>query len=342
MRRLVALASTTVLLACATEQGARVVERPIPSAHEIFAPEPIPDSSGKYVSPFTSEGVVAKWVDDGMKAQLAEGAGQAVGGAVGQIAGAEIGSRVLGQLIPGGALLGSLLGGMIGQAAGDELGGQAGKAIALAGGEEKMRESSDLSFNSAEELAIWMYANHSQSEHYAQVLEFASVVYPELKNGYDGALRGAALRPAAAPAAVAEAPAASTSSLPRLGLVKTLTEEEPAVPKLRLGGFASAAPEAPASDEGGLRRLSLVPVGGAQTPAGALGVATRSTAASLMDGVPPPVVKGKPPGEPVVPAVGGAQAQVVTAGAEAPAPEPKAVRKLSIIRMGGSREGSAR
>ncbi|MDB6114799.1 MAG: hypothetical protein JWQ62_1744, partial [Lacunisphaera sp.] len=54
-----------------------------PTASAVVAPKPIEGNTGKYMSPFTSDGVVAEWVDKAVKAKM----GSAVGGAIGAYAG---------------------------------------------------------------------------------------------------------------------------------------------------------------------------------------------------------------------------------------------------------------
>ena len=78
------------------------------------------------------------------------------------------------------------IGGWLGQAAGESLGREV--ALEAAGGEEVLRDTSDISFNSLQELAVWMYVNHSSHPHYQDALDSAMAVYPELKTVYSQAL----------------------------------------------------------------------------------------------------------------------------------------------------------
>mgnify|MGYP000020370598 CR=1 FL=1 len=74
------------------------------------------------------------------------------------------------------------VGGFLGQAAGDA----AGRAIALeaAGGEEFMKETSDLSFNSLDNLSVYVYAKFSSHEHYQSALNATMDIYPDMKKIY--------------------------------------------------------------------------------------------------------------------------------------------------------------
>lgn len=134
------------------------------------AVEPIPNNSGEYLSPYTSDGVTADWVDKSINAQM----GGAVGGAVGAYAGAKAMENV--------PFIGGFLGNKVGKAAGRKA------ALAASGGEDYMRETSDLSFNSLEEMSVWMYRQHGQSTNYAEVLKATQEVYPEMKQVYPVAI----------------------------------------------------------------------------------------------------------------------------------------------------------
>jgi hypothetical protein len=156
------------------------VPPPAPSA--ILAPVPIQGNTGKYMSPYTSDGVVAEWVDKGVNARIGAGVGSA--------AGSYVGSQVMGQI--------PFVGGMLGQAVGDEAGRQV--AISMSGGEEYIRKTSDLSFNSIDELAVWLYAVHStDKEHFDQVFKETCSIYPELTDRYMPAIQSARRRDPNAP-----------------------------------------------------------------------------------------------------------------------------------------------
>lgn len=138
-----------------------------PGRDDIIPPQPILDNSGAYFAPYTQDDTIAEWVDIGLKA-----AGmKEVGGAVGQEAG-----RAIGQSAGGG------LGGLIGSVAGKEKGKQAGRerAVASAGGWEKIKETSDISFNSLEDLAAWLYATKSRRADYQDVMALVRQIFPEL------------------------------------------------------------------------------------------------------------------------------------------------------------------
>jgi hypothetical protein len=135
--------------------------------------KPIEGNTGEFMSPFTSDGVLAEWVDKAVNAKM----GAAIGGAVGAYAGQKLAEQI------------PFVGGWLGQS----LGNSAGRMIALeaSGGEEFIKESSDLSFNNLSDLAVYMYVNHSSSEHYQDALEATWEIYPDLKQTYMQALYAA-------------------------------------------------------------------------------------------------------------------------------------------------------
>jgi hypothetical protein len=156
---------------------------PFPAATALTPPEGIPDNSGKYMAPYTSDGVVAEWVDKAVKAKM----GSAVGGAIGAYAGQKAMENI------------PFIGGMLGQKVGEKMGREI--AIKGAGGWEFIKSSSDISFNTVDELSVWMYAKYSTNEHYAEVLSATQEIYPEMKQRYFMAIQaaGQAASQAAAP-----------------------------------------------------------------------------------------------------------------------------------------------
>ncbi len=139
-------------------------------ALQALAVEPIPNSSGRYLSPYTSDGVFAEWVNRTVDGRT----GAAVGGAVGAYAG----QRAMRSVPFVGGFLGSQAGAAVGRSV----------AMEAAGGEDFMRESSDLSFNSLDDMAQWMFLTHSDHPHYEGALKAAQDVYPELKQVYPRAV----------------------------------------------------------------------------------------------------------------------------------------------------------
>ena len=160
MKKLVIVLFALLLSACAAT-GPKIA-----APQQIHAPQPIAGNSGKYMSPYTEDGTVAAWVEKGKSAS----AGAGIGGFVGAQAGQKLAENI------------PFVGSWLGQAVGEK----AGRAIALkmVGGEEFIRANSDLSFNSVNELAVYMYATNSSHKDYAQALKLTQEIYPELKQAY--------------------------------------------------------------------------------------------------------------------------------------------------------------
>ena len=134
----------------------------------------IDNNSGSYLSPYTSDGVTAEWVNKAINAKM----GSAAGSAVGAAAGAYAGRKAL-ESVPGGSLLGSFFGGMAGSKAGKNVGRDA--AIEASGGWDYIRQTSDLSFRSVDDMARWMTEVHGQKSNFQEVIDATLQVYPELQ-----------------------------------------------------------------------------------------------------------------------------------------------------------------
>jgi hypothetical protein len=132
---------------------------------------PIQNNSGRYLSPYTSDGVVAEWVNKAINNQMGSAAGSAVGGA----AGAYAANKAL-ENVPGGSLLGGFLGSKAGRAVGNRVADNA------SGGDAYRRQTSDLSFHHLDNMAAWLVATHGSRADFAEVVDAASAVYPGLRD----------------------------------------------------------------------------------------------------------------------------------------------------------------
>lgn len=144
-----------------------------PAQMAAVVPPPIEDNSGNFMSPYTSDGVLAEWVDKSVNAKM----GEQLGGVIGAAAGRELAENI------------PFIGGWLGQAAGEAIGREV--ALEAAGGEEFIRDTSDISFNSLADLSVYLYVTYSSNQHYADALEAAMSIYPELREGYYNYLIGA-------------------------------------------------------------------------------------------------------------------------------------------------------
>lgn len=150
---------------------------------KISVPRPISGNKGKYMSPYTAAGTVTSW------AQLSTGgkdSGSDMAANIGGAVGRQLANKAL-DFVPFG------LGGLIGQ----QLGESAGRAATSKNiepelpSEEAIKAGSDISFNSLDSLALFMYAKHSTQADYFRVLMQAQRVYPDLRKAYFTALENA-------------------------------------------------------------------------------------------------------------------------------------------------------
>lgn len=137
---------------------------------QLTAPSPIMGNSGKYMSPFTEDGTLTEWVDMAIKAKA--------GAEIGSAAGAYAGQKVMEQI--------PFVGGMLGSAVGERIGREI--AIKNAGGLEHIRETSDISFNSLDDMAVYLYVKYSTKPHYKDALDATFQIYPDFKKRYQIAL----------------------------------------------------------------------------------------------------------------------------------------------------------
>lgn len=164
------LVGTLTVTGCATMQPVSPQEAAAKLQARQFAVQE--DNAGSYLSPYTSDGVTAEWVEKSINAKL----GSSVGGA----AGAYAGQKLLEQV--------PFVGGILGQRMGQE----AGRRIAIqsVGGEAFIRETSDLSFNDYNEMAGWLLVNHAKHPQFQAVMDATYQIYPELQTAYANVVSG--------------------------------------------------------------------------------------------------------------------------------------------------------
>lgn len=167
---------TVIVVMVVAISGIGCSSAPLPAPSEVVAPTPLGNNSGEYMAPYTKDGVLAQWVDKAVNAK----ASADIGGAVGAAAG----SYAL-QQVP-------LVGGFLGNVAGKEIGRQA--AIAGAGGMDNIKNTSDQSFATVDDLCVWMYATHSGKDTYLDAAEALGGIYPEYSENFHDAVQNAARR----------------------------------------------------------------------------------------------------------------------------------------------------
>lgn len=157
---------------------------PSVAPEQINAPIPIAGNIGHYKSPFAAAGTIAAWA----KQRSAESDnGSDIAGAIGGSAGQQVANKAL-DFVPFG------LGGMIGRNAGESAARSATSQTTEAPlpTADEIAATSNLSFASADELSLYMYARHSRNPEYQRVLELTMKIYPEMQTSYTAAIEKAA------------------------------------------------------------------------------------------------------------------------------------------------------
>jgi len=114
-----------------------------PPISSIATPTPLLDNSGEYMCPFTQDEVMAEWTDNAINAKM----GAAIGGTIGALAGQQLLEQI--------PFVGGFIGATVGKAIGRKI------AVEAAGGEEFIRETSDISFTELDDMAVYMYVKFS-------------------------------------------------------------------------------------------------------------------------------------------------------------------------------------
>lgn len=149
-------------------------QRPAPAAASAAVPATpasaasgaIEGTAGLYMSPFTSDGVTAGWITKSLQVKAA--------GQIGAMAGNYLGQKAM-ENVP-------FVGGFLGKKAGEAMGRQ--MALSAIGGEEFLRSSSDLSFNTPQALVDWTMGNYGTREDITQVMQAVIAIYPDVQTPY--------------------------------------------------------------------------------------------------------------------------------------------------------------
>lgn len=144
--------------------------RPLPS--RVLA---VKGTRAPFMSPYTTDGVVAEWVDQAINKQIGQSAGSALGAAAGQYAA----QKAL-EGIPGGGILGGTLGSMLGEAVG-------GKAAV---DRNLLYETSDMSFRSVRDMVVYMEREHGDSANFPEVVEAVAQFYSGFEETMQARLNG--------------------------------------------------------------------------------------------------------------------------------------------------------
>jgi hypothetical protein len=153
----------------------------LPAPDIVIAPPARLDCQGKYLSPFTQDGTVSLWVDKAVNVKT----GAVVGKTIGAYAGQQAASRI--------PYVGGILGSVVGSAVGAEVGRQA--AIKSCGGWNFIRSTSDMSFDSRGDMAVYLYATYAgKNEHYSEAITATYAIYPDVKKCWHRAIASAPRR----------------------------------------------------------------------------------------------------------------------------------------------------
>ncbi|MES2886116.1 MAG: hypothetical protein V4709_15020 [Pseudomonadota bacterium] len=131
-------------------------------AREALAGNPIYGNTGAYLCPFTEDGTVSPWVEKAMKAKL----GGQLGGTAGAYAGQQLASQI--------PLFGGFLGKKIGTAVGKEA------VLQMLGGWATIRQTTELSFSSAADMAAYIKSQNRTHPQYKQVIDATVQLYPDV------------------------------------------------------------------------------------------------------------------------------------------------------------------
>jgi len=169
--------------------------RPVPTMAKVGY---ICGNKGRYMSPFTPDGTLSKWVDKGLNIKAGQLTGMALGG-------------VAGKIVAPDSPLGAVFAASVGAAVGREL------AIELFGGWDYIHDTTQMSFDHLDEMAVYLYREFHTKPTYANGMKAAFLVYPRLREVYPVVVRAAVVGEggvAAPPPAAEPAPAAPEPSAP--------------------------------------------------------------------------------------------------------------------------------
>ena len=142
----------------------------IPTEEELLEQLVRQDNQGKYLSPYTSDDVLAEWVNSAINANI----GATVGTGVGAAAGAYAGEKAMEQIPFVGSFIGGAVGAEVGKSAGRET------AISASGGWEAIRASSDRSFDDIHSMARYLKAKYGHTGNFEDAMKATQQIYPEL------------------------------------------------------------------------------------------------------------------------------------------------------------------
>lgn len=139
---------------------------------DLEAPEPRYDTKGKYLLPYTQEGEPTEWAGKVLQSQ----AGKMVGEKAGDMA-----TNALASKVPFGGLAGGFMKKKAKESA----------AVIAMGGKKFIKKTSDQSFKSLEDYAVFLQARHGSDPDFKMTLAAAVALYPDLEHRFAGYVKKA-------------------------------------------------------------------------------------------------------------------------------------------------------
>lgn len=138
----------------------------------VEAPKPITANTGQYLLPYKANGEMTDWAGKALNAEVGKLVGEKAGDAA---------TRAVASKVPFGGLAGGLIKKKTKEVA----------AVAMLGGAEYLKNTSELSFDNLNDYAVYLHVLHSTDSNYQQVLATAIAVYPDLEGRFDSAIKAA-------------------------------------------------------------------------------------------------------------------------------------------------------
>lgn len=132
---------------------------------ELEAPEPRYDTKGKYLLPYTQEGEPTEWAGKVLQSQAGKMVGEKAGG---------MAANALASKVPFGGLAGGFMKKKAKESA----------AVIAMGGNKFIKKTSDQSFKSLEDYAVFLQARHGSDPDFKMTLAAAVALYPDLEHKF--------------------------------------------------------------------------------------------------------------------------------------------------------------
>ncbi|GAB5560329.1 MAG: hypothetical protein SynsKO_19760 [Synoicihabitans sp.] len=139
---------------------------------DLKAPKPRYDNKGKFLLPYTQEGEPTEWAGKIVQSQVGKMAGEKAG---------NMAANALASKVPFGGLAGGFMKKKAKESA----------AVMAMGGKKFIKETSDQSFKSLEDYAVFLQARHGNDPDFKMTLAAAVALYPDLEHRFAGYVKKA-------------------------------------------------------------------------------------------------------------------------------------------------------